>query len=616
MVSVSLLEPPHAARATSPLRAVRPGRDARGYAAISDYGFLSDCRSSALVSSDGAIDWLCWPRFDSPALFAAILDAQDGGTWRIRPVGEFTVTRRYLRDTNVVQTTFSTATGAVRLTDWLHRGARHALCRRLEGLHGEVEMELVCDPRPDFNSHGPVRWESRLGWLVVSLPTGERLVADGITGTCERRIVRGGETHDFSLSLNRPGPSDLASSLVRTVEFWTEWADGLHLPAEHGDLVKRSALVLKGLQYQPTGAIVAAPTTSLPECIGGTRNWDYRYSWLRDATLTLQALAQVNKDDEAQSWLDWLKMITLVSGVEELQIMYGISGESELPERILEHLDGHRGSKPVRVGNGAATQRQIDTYGELADAIWMVRRRADERLNQHRWRLLKALAQRAAREWRDPDEGIWEVRGEPRHFVYSKVMCWVAIDRAIRVAELDGFDAPLAEWRRAREEIREQVLARGYDPALGAFTQSYGSGSLDASNLVLASVGFIDARDPRFVGTVRATGRDLERGGLIDRYRVEDTDDGFGGQEEGTFSICSFWYASALIEIGDLAGAREIFQRVCGCANDLGLLAEELTPDGEQLGNFPQAFTHIALINCAFALADATAAAPAARAAA
>jgi GH15 family glucan-1,4-alpha-glucosidase len=614
--TVTLLEPsspapaalPHAPQ-DEPARvapARRPGRDASGYAPISDYGFLSDCRSSALVSSDGAIDWLCWPRFDSPALFAAILDAEHGGTWRIRPVGEFTVTRSYLPSTNVVQTAFHTATGTVRLTDWLHIGARQALCRRLHGLEGEVALELVCDPRPGFNADGRVSWEARMGWLVCCLPSGERLVADGIAGPCERRVVRAGEIHDFSLSLNRPGPSDLASSLGRTVEFWVEWCEELALPPEHAELVRRSALVLKGLQYQPTGAIVAAPTTSLPECVGGTRNWDYRFSWLRDATLTLAALAQVNKDHEAQSWLDWLKMITLVSGVEELQIMYGIGGEAELPERLLHHLEGHKGSSPVRVGNSAALQRQIDTYGELADAIFMVRDRAGERLNSHRWRLLRALAQRAEREWREPDEGIWEVRGEPRHFVHSKVMCWVALDRAIRVAELDGFDdAPLARWRGVRDQIRAQVLARGYDARLGAFTQSYGSGTLDASNLILASVGFIAPHDPRFVGTVHATGAELNRGGLIDRYKVEDTDDGFGGQEEGTFSICTFWYACALIQIGDVEEAHAVFTRVSACANDLGLLAEELTPDGEQLGNFPQAFTHIALINCAFALAGA-----------
>ena len=578
-------------------------RDGNGYAAISDYGFLSDCRSAALVSSDGAVDWLCWPRFDSPAVFAAILDSERGGTWSIRPVADYAVERRYLPHTNVLETTFHTATGSVRLTDWLHMGARQALCRRLEGISGEVEVELVCDPRPDFGVHGPVTLQPRLGWLIGELPNGDRLVADGFESARERRTAYAGDVHCFSLALNRPGPSDLTNSLQRATAFWAKWAQDLRLPDAHAGVVERSALALKGLQYQPSGAIIAAATTSLPESIGGSRNWDYRFSWLRDATLTLAAFGAVGKHDEAQSWLDWLKMISLLSGVEDLQIMYGIGGEADLDELVLDHLEGHKRSQPVRTGNGAAKQRQIDTYGELADAIWLVRTRFEDRLSPHRWRLIRALANRALREWREPDEGIWEVRGDPKHFVYSKVMCWVAMDRAIRLAEMDGFeDSCLPHWRAGRDEIRAEVLARGFDEELGAFTQSYGSRSLDASNLVLAGTGFIDADDPRFIGTVRATQRELTRGGLVDRYRVDDTDDGFGGEEEGTFVICSLWLALACIQIGDVDAAEAIFERVCAYGNDLGLLAEELTPDGEQLGNYPQAFTHIALILCAFGL--------------
>ena len=589
-------------------RQPRGERDSDGYTSISDYGFLSDCRSAALVSSDGAVDWLCWPRFDSPAVFAAILDAERGGSWSIRPVAGYEVQRRYLPHTNVLETTFHTATGTVRLTDWLHMGARQALCRRLEGVSGLVEVELVCDPRPDFAVHGPVSFEQRLGWLIAELPSGDRLVADGFESPRELRTVYAGDAHCFSLALNRPGPSDLRNSLRRTTAFWTKWAQELRLPAEHAGVVERSALTLKGLQYQPSGAIIAAATTSLPEAIGGSRNWDYRYSWLRDATLTLAAFGAVGKHDEAQSWLDWLKMISLLSGVEDLQIMYGIGGEADLDEAVLDHLEGHKRSQPVRTGNGAAKQRQIDTYGELADAIWLVRARFEDRLSPHRWRLMRALANRALREWREPDEGIWEVRGDPKHFVYSKVMCWVALDRAIRLAEMDGLeDACLPAWRTGRDEIRAEVLARGFDEELGAFTQSYGSGSLDASNLVLAGTGFISADDPRFIGTVRATQRELTRGGLVDRYRVSDTDDGFAGEEEGTFVICSLWLALACIQIGDVEAAEDIFERVCAYANDLGLLAEELTPEGEQLGNYPQAFTHIALILCAFELERAAA---------
>ena len=587
-------------------------RDASGYLPISDYAFLSDCRSAALVSSDGSVDWLCWPRFDSPAVFAGILDARDGGSWSIRPGEPFTSERRYVPHTNVVETIFRTASGTVRLTDWLHVGARQALCRRLEGISGTVGFQVVCDPRPGFNASGAVAWNQRLGWLVADLASGERLVADGLTGRSESVTIHAGDTHGFSLSVNRPGPTDLASSLKSAVDFWRTWSHGLRLPEERAELVERSALTLKGLQYQPSGAIVAAATTSLPECVGGARNWDYRFSWIRDATLTIGALAELGKGEEAQSWLDWLTMITLASGVDDLQVMYGVGGEPELDEHELPWLDGYKASRPVRVGNGAAKQRQIDTYGELADAIWLVRTNFDERLSGHRWRLMRALAERALREWREPDEGIWEVRGARRDFVYSKVMCWVALDRAIRLARLDGIDEPdLPRWRRGRDEIRREVLACGFDDGLGSFTQSYGSCTLDASNLTLASVGFIDPHDARFVGTVRAAERDLMRGGFVDRYRADTTDDGLD-DEEGTFTMCTLWLCIALLQIGDTDGAREVFDRVCAHANDLGLLAEELTPDGEQLGNYPQAFTHVAVILCALALDGAAAGALAA----
>jgi GH15 family glucan-1,4-alpha-glucosidase len=587
-------------------------RDAAGYLPIADYAFLSDCRSAALVSSAGSVDWLCWPRFDSEAVFARILDGRSGGSWSIRPDGPFESERRYVPHTNVLETTFRTASGTVRLTDWLHVGARQALCRRLEGIAGSVAMRVVCDPRPGFNASGPVSWSERGAWLAADLASGDRLVADGLSGPSEAFTVHAGESRGFSLSLNRPGPSDLASSLKRTVGFWRTWAQNLQLPEERAELVERSALTLKGLQYEPSGAIVAAATTSLPESVGGARNWDYRFSWIRDATLTLGALAELGKGEEAQSWLDWLGGIALTSDVDDLQVMYGVGGETELDERELAWLDGYRGSRPVRVGNGAAKQRQIDTYGELAEAIWMVRTRFDERLSRHRWRLMYALAERALHEWREPDEGIWEVRGGRRDFVYSKVMCWVALDRAIRLAELDGIDEPsVPRWRRGRDEIRREVLARGFDEELGSFTQSYGSRSLDAANLTLAGVGFLDPHDRRFVGTVRAIERGLMRGGFVDRYRADTTDDGLD-DGEGTFTMCTLWLCLALLQIGDVCAAREVFDRVCARANDLGLLSEQLTPDGEQLGNYPQAFTHVAVIHCAAALAGAEAAALAA----
>jgi GH15 family glucan-1,4-alpha-glucosidase len=577
-------------------------RDANGYVPISDYGFLSDCRSAALVATDGSVDWLCWPRFDSPSIFARVLDSDKGGSFRLAPVGPFTVERRYVERTNVLQTLYRTETGTVRVNDWLHTGARQSLCRLAKCIEGEVELEVDCDPRPEYGAAGEVEWEPRLCWLICNLPDGSRLILDGLDAPRERFTLRAGERRCISLGWNRPGPSDPFDSRKRAIAFWQDWAEDLILPTVAPEAVERSSLTLKGLQYAPTGAFVAAPTTSLPEEIGGVRNWDYRYSWLRDSTFTLYALRAVGKLGEAQSWLDWLAMISVTSGAPDLQIMYGLGGEAELPEAELGHLSGYRGSQPVRIGNGAATQRQLDTYGELCDSIWLHRTRTKTPISRHRWEIVKSLAAHAAAEWREPDMGIWEVRGEPRHFVHSKVWCWVALDRALKIARKDGLtDAPLAEWRRERDEIRADVLAHGWDEELQAFTQSYGSASFDASNLLLAQVGFIHARDPRFVSTVRGIQRDLRRGSFVDRYRVTQTDDGLAGGE-GTFTICTLWLVLALTQIGAIGEAEELFEKVLACANDLGLFAEELSPEGEQLGNFPQGFTHIAIIACAFAL--------------
>jgi GH15 family glucan-1,4-alpha-glucosidase len=574
-------------------------------ASIADYGFLSDCRSAALVSSGGSIDWLCWPRFDSPSVFAKILDAEGGGAFVISPTGGYSVERRYAPRTNVLQTTFHTGSGVVRVNDWLHVGAHQALCRLVECLEGEVELAILCDPRPGYGLDEAV-WEERLESLVCATGDGDRLILDGVRSANETITLAAGECRSVSLGWNRPGPSDLRAALKRAIRRWHEWAADLTLPEgvppEIVEHVERSALTLKGMQYEPSGAFVAAPTTSLPEQIAGPRNWDYRYCWLRDATFTMYALRAVGKTDEAESWLDWLNTIALTEGTRELQIMYRIDGSRELAEVELAHLAGHRDSRPVRVGNDAATQRQLDVYGTLADAIWLARRTSRTPLPRQRWELVKHLAQKTIADWQVPDEGIWEVRGGAQHFVYSKVMCWVALDRALRLARADRRrDAPLALWRATREAIKADVLAYGYDEQLGAFTQSYGSGTLDAATLLLAQVGFITPQDPRFVSTVRAIQRDLTRNGLVDRYRTDTTDDGLD-TGEGTFTICTLWLSLALWQIGAHEEARARFEHTLGHANDLGLLSEELTPDGEQLGNFPQAFTHIAIIACAFAL--------------
>lgn len=575
------------------------------YRPIADYGFLSDCRSAALVSSSGSIDWLCWPRFDSPSLFATLLDADKGGCFYIRPRGEYRLEgRAYVEGTNVLQTTFRTPSGLVRLNDWLHTGSRQALCRLVKCLEGEVELELLCDPRPDY-AREQVRWEEHLGWQVAGFASGDTLILDGAQ-PAETFRLEAGQRKLVSLGWNRPGPSDLFSARRRAIAFWRDWSEELSLPllssVDVQALVERSALVLKGLQYYPSGAFVAAPTTSLPEDIGGQRNWDYRYSWLRDSTFILYALRAVGKQDEAQSWFDYLNMVALRGGGLDLQIMYGIDGAGDLPESTLDHLEGYRGSRPVRIGNGAAKQRQLDVYGELLDSIWLLRAGTQTPISPHRWALAKTLAAHALSEWQQPDEGIWEVRGEPQHFVYSKVMCWVALDRALRLARKDQLtDAPLESWREARDAIKRDVLARGYDEELGAFTQFYGSRSLDAANLLIAQMGFLPERDPRFVSTVRAIEQGLMRGGFVDRYRADETDDGLSGGE-GTFTICSLWLVLALCQIGDLDKAQRLFEHVLASANDLGLFSEELSPEGEQLGNFPQGFTHISIIVAAFAL--------------
>ena len=586
---------------------------------IEDYGLIGDMQSAALVGRNGSIDWLCLPRFDSASCFSAVVGDERHGRWLVAPAGEIRSTsRRYRPGTLVLETDFEVADGAVRVIDFMPRrgSGPPRVMRIVEGLRGTVPMRMDLALRPDYGSITPWVDAAADGIVATAGPDAFRLstplplsIEDGSVRS-DFVIAPGARerlTLTWHLSYEQTPPvEDADSALARTDASWREWSGRCSYEGGYRDEVLTSLIALKAMTSEQTGAVIAAPTTSLPEEIGGVRNWDYRYSWLRDATLTLSALGKVGKVDEAQSWLDWLKMISLASGVEDLQIMYGVGGEPDLAEAELGHLEGYRASSPVRVGNGAAKQRQIDTYGEVADALWMMRLRSEEPMNPHRWRLMRALANRTLREWREPDEGIWEVRGEPAHFVLSKVMCWVALDRAIALAELDGYDDEnLRRWRHERDELRQEILDRGFDQKLGSFTQSYGSGTLDASNLMLATVGFIAPDDARFVGTVRATQEHLMRGGLVDRYDVGHTDDGFSGQDEGTFAICTLWLCTALLQIGDLRAARELFDRVVGCANDLGLLAEELTPDGEQLGNYPQAYTHIALILCAFALEDA-----------
>jgi GH15 family glucan-1,4-alpha-glucosidase len=559
------------------------------------------------------VDWLCWPRFDSPSLFARILDP-DAGHWSITPVEPYTTSREYIPGTLVLRTVFHTDSGAVMLEDWMHGGSRQALCRMITGLTGQVRLQVSCDLRGDYG-RAPADWRSELAYWTTEMH-GVSVFLDGFPETADRQGPRlsfemcseMGEQAGLSLGWRRPGPSELPYSLRRTRTKWADWSSDLILPAGYQEAVVTSAVVLKGLQYEPSGAIIAAATTSLPEAIGGERNWDYRFSWLRDASFTLFALRAVGRLDEGQSWVDWLNAVAQRGGGHQLAIMYGVEGESgeELTEQTLEHLAGYEGSRPVRIGNGAASQRQLDTYGELLDCLYLQRISSEHPMNLHRALLVRALAQRACEEWELPDEGIWEVRGKPQHFVYSKVMCWVALDRAVRLARRDPevfADAPLTFWETERDRIRAQIMERGYDEQLGYFTQAYDSEGLDAANLLLAQVGFVSRKDPRFVRTVEAINEQLTRDGMVLRYLLPHVDDALTG-EEAPFVICTFWLVLALAQIGERDQARALFERLLAARNDLGLLAEMVEPDGTHLGNTPQAFSHIALIACAFALSD------------
>jgi GH15 family glucan-1,4-alpha-glucosidase len=589
-----------------------------GYAPISEYGFLSDCRSSALVCSDGSIDWLCWPRFDSPSIFARLLDAERGGAFIVEPTQPYQSKRRYLDNSNVLETTFTTETGVVVLQDWLHMGARQSLCRLLIAKEGQVELNIDCDARLEYGLHGPLPWKTQVGFLTAEVSDEMRLVLDGfqsgwsdedLAEAKETITLKAGQKRAYTLSINRPGPSNISSSRDRALLFWRDWTDDMRLPRYLGrEQVVRSALVLKGLQYAPSGAIIAAATTSLPERLGGDRNYDYRFSWLRDAVFALFALRSVDRHHEAESYFDWLRSIALRTGDSALKLMYGVMGESELPEETLDHLEGYKGSRPVRVGNAAADQSQLDTLGELTDAIWIHHRRQDDHdLSPHRWLLVRGLANRAAEEWQDRDHGIWEIRGATQHYVHSKVMCWVALDRAIRLSRKapEGMitDDELSGWKENRDALKEEILDKGYSEKLQAFTLYYGSESLDAANLLLARLGFVKAKDPRFISTVKKIQEELGENDFVYRYDSELVDDEFrSGGDEGAFVICTLWMVLALIEIGELEEAERLFNKILSHSNDLGLYAEQLSPEGEQLGNFPQAFTHIAIIVTAFAL--------------
>jgi alpha,alpha-trehalase len=595
---------------------------------IGDYGLLSDCRSAALVSRAGSVDWLCFPRFDAPSVFARILDP-GGGHFTIRPVGDFETSRAYVDQSMALNTTFRTATGTVVLTDAmavgrndrghdLGGGSPGALLRRLACTDGELEAEVTYAPRPEYGLIHPILEPVTGGLaarggadrLLLSAP-GDFTV-EGATATARLHLVAG-QTVGFALQHGRMwepplvtwGADEIAARLEDTLAGWRSWS-AIHQTYEGPwrELVHHSGRVLQALTFAPTGAIVAAPTTSLPETIGGGRNWDYRYTWVRDACLTMEALWVAACPDEANKFFAFLADAAasqLRRGID-LQIMFGIGGERDLSERELPHLAGWRDSRPVRVGNGAWSQRQIDVYGELLGAAQRLVQQLGQ-LDPVTQRFLAAAADTAVRRWMEKDQGIWEIRGEPRDFLYSKLQCWAALDRAIDIAPQLGAQHQVEAWAAARDEIRTAILERGWSERAGAFTQAFGSEDLDASNLMLAITGFLPGDDPRMKATIDATATRLtDERGLVYRYLAHD---GLAG-EEGTFLLCTFWLAQAQALAGELDQATATFERALAAINDIGLLAEEVdVPSGEMIGNFPQAFSHIGLINAAWAISQA-----------
>ncbi|MFJ8790851.1 glycoside hydrolase family 15 protein [Streptomyces sp. NPDC102462] len=583
---------------------------------IEDYALISDEQTAALVGTDGSVDWLCLPRFDSGACFARLLGDEENGHWRIAPVDADRCTRRgYRPDTLVLDTEWDTPQGTVRVTDLMPQRERAPeLIRIVEGVSGRVTVHSTLRLRFDYGSIIP--WMRRSGGhrVAVAGPDSVWLRSEPEVrtwgkdfGTHSEFSVAEGEKIAFVLTWHpshepRPGLVDPYEALSSSVRDWRRWAARCRYDGPYRDAVVRSLITLKALTYRPTGGIVAAATTSLPEELGGVRNWDYRYCWLRDSTLTLGALLSAGYHKEAGAWRDWL-LRAVAGDPADLQIMYGVAGERRLPEFEVPWLSGFAGSAPVRIGNGAVNQLQLDVYGEVMDSLWLARR-SGLSPKPHMWSMQNILLEWLRAHWRQPDEGLWEVRGGRRHFVHSKVMVWVAADRAVRtLEEYPELPGDKAGWRALRDEVHREVCEKGYDPDRNTFTQYYGSQELDAALLLIPRAGFLPPDDPRVIGTVDAVRAELGCDGFVQRYAgTGDGIDGLPGRE-GVFLACSFWLADALHLTGRTGEARRLFERLVGIANDVGLLSEEYDPvAGRQLGNFPQAFSHIALVNTALVL--------------
>jgi GH15 family glucan-1,4-alpha-glucosidase len=578
---------------------------------IEDYGLIGDCETAALVGRDGSIDWLCWPSFDSDACFSALLGTRKNGRWKIAPAGDVTkCSRRYWDGTLILETNFEVSTGAVALIDFMPpRGQASDVVRLVRGLRGKVKMEMELIIR--FGLGNDIPWVRRSDdhsallaicgpdMTVLRTPTETR--GKDLTTVAEFEIGEG-ETIPFVLTygpshLPPPKPIDPEAALKDTREFWTDWCGRCKYEGEHRNLVLRSLITLKALTYDPTGGIVAAPTTSLPEKLGGARNWDYRFCWLRDATFTLLALMNSGYTEEALAWHNWL-LRAAAGAPANMQIMYGIRGQRRLLEWEAEWLPGYEGAQPVRIGNAAHAQLQLDVYGELMDAFYQSRV-AKLKLVEESWAIECVVLEHLAEVWDKPDHGIWERRGDGKHYVFSKVMAWVAFDRGIKGAETFGFKAPLQKWRALRDRIHQDVCTKGFDTAQNAFVESYGSQLLDASILLMPAVGFLPPDDPRVRGTIAAIEQRLMRDGFVLRHDPREVSAELQ-PIEGAFLACTLWLADAHVLAGDLGKAQALFDRVVNISNDLGLLAEEYDAvAARQLGNFPQALTHIALINTA-----------------
>ncbi|HUG40671.1 MAG TPA: glycoside hydrolase family 15 protein [Longimicrobiales bacterium] len=611
----------------APERTGQPAAETSGarYPPIADYAVIGDSRTAALVSRHGSLDWLCLPRFDSPSVFAALLDRERGGHFSIRPTGRFDAERRYIGQSNVLETTFRTAAGLLRLRDLMPVASEeekrrelwpnHQVLRVLDCIEGDVEVEIVCDPRPDYaTTIPPIVGRGRFGFQFGTGAPALRLRSElpldrrgGLQGLGGRFTLRAGERRHLSLTFNLEEPAvvppfgDVAERKIRqSLDWWHRWADGCRYDGPYRDEVIRSALTLKLMTYAPSGAVLAAPTTSLPEEIGGGRNWDYRYCWVRDASLTLRALFDLGYETEGEAFLSWLLDATRLTA-PEIKVMYDLHGETRLTERELDHLEGYAGSRPVRIGNGAGEQLQLDTYGEAVDAAFQFVIRGG-RLDGDTGRLLVGLGKTVCTRWTEPDEGIWEIRSGPRHHTHSRVLCWVALDRLIRLHEDGHLRAPVDRFKQERDAIRAEVEARGFNRELGSYVSVLDGDRVDASLLLLSLYGYAGSSEERMRGTCELIYDRLGTGPLLHRYAEPD---GLP-PGEGAFGIAGFWGVEARARQGDLARATADFEVLCSYANDVGLFAEEIDPEtGACLGNFPQAFTHVGLISAAIALAEA-----------